>query len=117
VASSKEQDSGSAASGVAAWLNKLQKCCGSEKPFTIPEDPKAHRLLAEMGIPKDTLLTAKFDISLFKPQVVLRSDVPDHEGVVGDSVCLVAAERIAIKSYDVNDQGTEHRASEPILSR
>lgn len=47
----------------------------------------------------------------------MRSEVPDYDGVVGDSVLLVAAEKIEVKSYSVNDSGNEHRAVEQILGR
>lgn len=108
-----------AASALAYFLEKLQICNSASRTYDLPDvsDPSAYRYWAQIGVPVESSLVPKYDISVFKPQIVFQSDMPDDDGVIGDSVLLVAADRVVIRSYDILDAGSEHRASEPILSR
>ncbi|WWD04669.1 hypothetical protein V865_002740 [Kwoniella europaea PYCC6329] len=78
--------------------------------LNIDNNPAAYRT-ASLGIPTECTLRAKMQISIFKPQIALRSNATES------AIVLLAVEEASIKRFAVEDPESEADVTSDVLTR
>ncbi|WWC88836.1 uncharacterized protein L201_003751 [Kwoniella dendrophila CBS 6074] len=79
--------------------------------FTDINNDRAASITASTGLPPECTLKPKLQISIFKPQIALRSNATD------EAIVLLAVDEASIKRYVVEDPETDDSVTSDVLTR